>query len=628
MEILKKSSSDISETYKYISPNSAKRRLKSSAGATLNFDDLPVNDNYISILQENGVKIENKLKWFNAVTAYLTDEEVSFVRSLSFISSVEKVRSISYEYPKIEIEELSKTFSANHKAETSTLDYGISYAQYELSEIPVVHNAGIDGAGVLIGILDTGFDWNRHESLNTANVLDEYDFVFHDTTTANDQIEVDEKNNTQHNHGTAVFSVIGGYKPGNIIGPAYNSQFVLAKTEYVKTELHAEEDNYAAALEWMDSIGVDITTASLGYSNGFTNGDDYSYSDMDGKTAIVTKAAEMAFARGIVVLNAAGNEGNTIWHYINAPSDGFNVIAVGAVDNNNSLAGFSSRGPSYDGRIKPEITARGVSVYGASAGTVSAYGYSNGTSLATPIASGVAALLLSAYPHLTNVQVRNILLSSGLNWSAPDNEIGYGLISAKRAINYPNIDRNLETLHKAFIDVSGINPNTLKFISAFGNEDLDTFAVQHNNGMFFSVHLPQINTLSSFYFTYLDSSGIAHRDPEILYYNINPYNYTITRNITPEIIYEYSLENNYPNPFNSSTNISFTSKTEDYAEVHIYNILGQKIRTLFKGNAKLGRNPLVWDGKNDNGYPCASGIYYYRLKIAAAEHVKKMILVK
>ncbi len=177
-----------------------------------------------------------------------------------------------------------------------------------LSHIPAVHDMGITGEGVRIGILDTGFDWENHISLSGRTVIAEYDFVYNDFETANDEFD---ESFQQHNHGTSVFSIMAGFDEGNLIGPAFNSEFVLAKTEYLPKEIHAEEDNYAAALEWMDSIGVDITSSSLGYSYGFEDYGEvsYTYEDMDGKTTIVTKAAELAFDRGIVVITSAGNEG-------------------------------------------------------------------------------------------------------------------------------------------------------------------------------------------------------------------------------------------------------------------------------------------------------------------------------
>ena len=160
-----------------------------------------------------------------------------------------------------------------------------------LSDVPIVHSKNINGNEVIIGILDTGFDWKLHNSLKDRNVIAEYDFIFDDSVTANQPGD----SPSQDSHGTYVFSIIAGFADSILIGPAYNSSFILAKTEDVRSETHIEEDNYAAALIWMESLGVDITTSSLGY-NIFDSGYSYNYSDMDGRTTIVTKAAELCIS--------------------------------------------------------------------------------------------------------------------------------------------------------------------------------------------------------------------------------------------------------------------------------------------------------------------------------------------
>ena len=214
----------------------------------------------------------------------------------------------------------------------------------------------------------------------------------------------------------------------------------------------------------MDGIyRVDITSNSLGYSTFDPPEYSYTYSDMDGKTTIVTKAAELAFRKGVVTISSAGNEGNTSWTDITAPADGINTLGIGAVDNSNQLASFSSRGPSYDGRIKPDVVAQGVGVYCAAAGDSSGYITASGTSVSAPIACGVAALLLSAYPHLKNTQVSSILTETADNSSSPNNERGYGLLSAVKAIEFPNLDASDGTfiLNKMFLTNDNIFPQTV-----------------------------------------------------------------------------------------------------------------------------------------------------------------------
>ncbi|RMG31275.1 MAG: hypothetical protein D6732_14940, partial [Methanobacteriota archaeon] len=379
------------------------RRARIGLKNLIDFDDLPLSGRYLNQLENAGIKIENKLRWFNAVSAYLNPGEYKRVKNFEFVKAIEPVRKVKILHP---------TDSPPHRVLSKSrmfgLDYGPSLTQLDLSDIPVLHDLGITGKGIRIGILDSGFDWKNQKSTQNANIIDEYDFVFKDNITSNEA----EDNPSQHNHGTLVLSTIAGMDEGNLIGAAFDAEFVLAKTENISSETHAEEDNYAAALEWFEALGVDISTSSLGYSEFDPTEFSYTYDDMNGKTTIVTRACEKAFQKGMVTVTSAGNEGNSAWHYITAPGDGFNTITVGAVNYDNILASFSSRGPTADGRIKPDIVTMGVSVFAADA-RLKDYAYFSGTSLSAPIAAGICALVLSEFPYLTNKQLRQIILEAG-----------------------------------------------------------------------------------------------------------------------------------------------------------------------------------------------------------------------
>ena len=349
-----------------LSEKCIERRIKNMDDDNIvTYEDVPINKEYIRKLEEKGIKIENMLNWFNAVSSYLTNAEKNEILNLPFVKKIELVKKFVFKNP-------DYSTSNNILKQTPKsyfFDYGPSLDQLQLSDIPAVQDKGITGSGVLLGLLDTGFNWKNHESLENADVVAEYDFVFHDSSTANDSLD----DPAQHNHGTLVFSIVGGFKEGSLIGSAFGSDFILAKTEDKRSERHVEEDNYAAALEWMENYGVDVTSSSLGYSTFDPPEFSYNYSDMDGKTTIVTRAAELAFRRGVVTVTSAGNEGDKPWHYIIAPADGFNTLGIGAVNNSNEVASFSSRGPTFDGRIKPDVVAQGVGVYGANAGDYSGY---------------------------------------------------------------------------------------------------------------------------------------------------------------------------------------------------------------------------------------------------------------
>ncbi|MCX6151525.1 MAG: S8 family serine peptidase [Ignavibacteriales bacterium] len=630
-EVLSKTSQVYSDAINQLSKKSIERREKTlDDDALITFEDLPIKEDYVQKIISLGIKICNQLKWFNAVTAFLSLDQIEKIKALNFVDKIEKVKSIVYKNR----DELNKNLpSENIFAKTTTLDYGPSITQYAQSDIPQVHDKGINGEGVLIGLLDSGFDLKTPESLQEIKIVAEHDFVFNDNNTANEPNDVPG----QDGHGTYVLSLIGGYKPGEIIGPAYKASFLLAKTENIGSEKHVEEDNYAAALEWMEGLGVDITGSSLGYNEFDTGQTDYTYKDMDGKTAIVTKAAELAFQRGVVAVNSAGNEGDKSWHYIIAPADGFNTIAVGAVNTLNQVAPFSSRGPTYDGRIKPDVLAQGVHVYGASAHTKNDYSYGQGTSSASPIVSGIAGLLLSLNHNLSNVEVRKILQQSGDNYNSPDNDRGYGLLSAEKAIEvyYPSIEIESEKyqVHKKLFAKNEITSSDCKIHysvngAAFIVENL--ISIGDN---IFSFQFPDYNNGDKidFYFTYTDNLN-SYQDPASnKYFNFSFGSKDIVyggNSSTPAV--DYTLSDNYPNPFNNTTKIRYQipaslnpSQGGTFVMLKVYDLLGREVTSLVNEEKHPGSYVVVFDGDG-----LSSGVYFYVLKIDGNVLSKKMVLLK
>ncbi len=613
-----------------LSPRAIERRKAVMGDNYITYEDIPLNDNYVNQIKSLGIKIENSLKWFNAVTSYLSDAQLNRIKNLPFVKKIEPVKFL-----KENREEYSAPFIPQPPVQVENtsykLNYGPSLTENALSDIPTVHDLGITGAGVTIGLLDTGFRWKTHPAFNQIKILKEYDFVQHDSVTAN---QAGDSGN-QDSHGTSVLSIIGGFAPGYLIGPAFNANYILAKTEYVPTETHVEEDNYAAALEWMEGLGVDITSSSLGYSEFDPGQTSYTYADMNGQTTIVAKAANLAFERGVTTFSAAGNEGNNAWHYVVSPGDAPNMITVGAVDRYNLLASFSSRGPTSDGRIKPEVCAMGISDVSAWAGTT-IYSTGSGTSFATPIAAGVGALLKSVYPHLTNVQIRKTFIECGDNSDNPNNDRGWGLISAKRVIAYPNLssNSNIFNLNKIFINSNGVNSQTVVLKYKIGNSLVQSVSMNYDGKLRYNYSLPLATSGDSvkFYFQYQTNSSAIVREPSVGAYGFTYgdllISYDPTKTIVEQIPTDYSLVQNYPNPFNLGTRIEFYSPVNSQADVRIYNSLGQSVRTLFNGQAISGRNSLLWDGRNDNGQVVASGPYFYVLKIQGNILTKKMILLK
>ena len=239
-------------------------------------EDFPVSPAFLAAMKERGITIQNTLRWFNAVTAYLTTMQREQLQTLSFIRSVEPVATFTRkELPRTEPAQqiLSK------QTATQKYNYGPSATQMGLINAVAVHNIGISGRGVLVGMLDSGFRWKNHEAMNRLNVIAERDFIQKDDNTANEGNDAAN----QDSHGTSTMSLVGGFKDSLLVSPAFNADFILGKTEYIPTETNVEEDNWAAAIEWMELQGVDVVSSSLGYSLFDTGQKSYVYADMNGK---------------------------------------------------------------------------------------------------------------------------------------------------------------------------------------------------------------------------------------------------------------------------------------------------------------------------------------------------------
>lgn len=410
----KKDKSKVTE----LDPAAIKRRVKHNIFTATKYD-YNIQEEYIRKLVEVGAEIKNQSRWLNAVSLIVNINELELIQKLSFVKKIEPVRQ---HRKKKAIQTVDNQILVNRD-----IDYGLSFNQIEQINCRIPHIAGYYGQGVKVLYIDTGFELN-HEAYDSLNLIGQYDFINNDQNTANETDQEILEN--QDNHGTLCLSVMAGYAPGSLIGPAYKSEYLLAKTEIMAEEIQQEEDNYIAALEWGESLGADIACASLGYL------DWYSYEDLDGNTAATTKAIDIASGLGVLCVNSAGNEGDDPWYHIITPADADSVLSVGAVDANDIIANFSSRGPTYDGRIKPEVCAMGVSTYCVRSNTENIYRNASGTSFSAPLAAGAAAVVMSANPEWTNMQVREALTMTASQFNSPDNDYGYGILNAWAAINY------------------------------------------------------------------------------------------------------------------------------------------------------------------------------------------------
>ncbi|MBR1807996.1 MAG: S8 family serine peptidase [Paludibacteraceae bacterium] len=416
----------------YLSERALERRQ--AQGISIDSTDLPVSRIYTDSLKALGVRILYTIKWLNgAVITADTSFNADVILKLEFVNMVQLTKRDN-----IPISAAARRKLHEENSSVSLMPATEAIREYEnMLHLDSLHKLGFHGQGKMISILDNGFaladklPWFVHSRKNVAATFD--------------IVKPDGNVYDSGTHGAMVFSVISGVKEDTIIGTASEASYCLFHTEDDTSESLLEPDNMVRAFEIADSIGTDIITSSLGYNLFDDSLSNFTYQDMDGKTARCSRAATIAADKGILVCIAAGNEANKPWHYICAPADAEEILTVGGVDLNLQHSTFSSAGPSVDGRIKPDVCAlgTGVPIY------YDGFKRSNGTSFATPIIAGAAASLWSALPELTVKQLRERIIHYSDRYKNPDNEYGYGipnLIAAyydtPTGITYTTTDEN------------------------------------------------------------------------------------------------------------------------------------------------------------------------------------------
>jgi subtilisin family serine protease len=440
--------------------------------------DLPAHEPYVHALVARGAQLRGVSRWLNAASVAMPARLVNEIAPLPFVARVELVpvgRSIAPE-PVIEASDETPAGAPSRRgthgesaspnpvtalAPGDTAYYGGSFKQLSMMQVPQLHALGLSGAGVLVCMLDSGFHL-AHRVYASLNIVAKRDFLHGDT---NVDDEPGQDTPGQSSHGSLTLGCVAGWKPGQYEGGAYRASVALGKTENIATETPAEMDTWQFGAEWADSLGADVISSSLGYSVFDDTTLSYHYSDMNGRTTVVTRAAVEAVRRGITVVNSAGNSGADPWHFVIAPADADTLITSGAVDSFNVVTAFSSRGPTFDGRIKPDVTAMGRSVLLPSNTVDSTYVRASGTSFSAPLTSGLVALLLEAHPTWGPFEVREALRETALNHATPNNDIGWGLVQGLAARAWIPSTVGVGPRPQATIALS-VGPNPLRVGSA------------------------------------------------------------------------------------------------------------------------------------------------------------------
>lgn len=449
----------LKEPSAYLSAKALQRRTRYQIA--IDSSDLPVSESYLDSLRKiPNVTIINTSKWLNQVLIQTADSSaLTKIRTFSFVKKAAPIGQ-SKNRSNLPVDKFSSERIATPQRtgmqmlQLDSANYGNSYKQIHIHEGEYLHNKGLQGNGITIAMLDAGYKnyttVGGLDSLRNNNqILGTWDFVKNELTVAEDDA-----------HGLYCLSIMAGNIPGKFLGTAPKASYYLFRTEDAATEYPIEEQNWAAGAERADSLGVDMISSSLGYSEFDDARFNYRYADMNGNTTLVTRAADMAAKKGILVCNSAGNSGGSSWKYIVAPADGDSVLAVGATNVNAVPAWFSSYGPNANGKIKPDVASVGDDTYLLNtAGNIVT---GDGTSFSNPNLAGLIACLWQAFPEFNNMQIIDAVKRSASKYNNPDDRIGYGIPNMRVAYQYL-----LEKKYQGILSSKWINVFPNPFTTSF-----------------------------------------------------------------------------------------------------------------------------------------------------------------
>jgi subtilisin family serine protease len=447
-----------SKPEEFLSKRAIDRKQKEKV--EIDASDFPVSQDYLQSIENSGGKILSRSRWFNTCVAQLKDSsQIDLIRRLSFVDSVKYVwrgsskTKLNDIRPRLEMLPCADDFSTNEY-------FGLSSKQFGIHHADLMAKAGFQGSGIVIGVIDAGFtNVDVIPYFEKVNMLGQKNFV------------PDGAIFSSSDHGTKVFSTMAANQPKMMMGSAPQAAYWLLRSEDPQSEFPVEEDYWVEAIEFADSVGVDIVNTSLGYSDFDDRTLNYNYKQINGRSSLMTLAAEKAYEKGMLIVCSAGNEGNKTWKKITVPADAFDVLTIGAMQLNNSIAKFSSLGPTADGRIKPDLVSVGMGA--ATIGQNGAIGLSNGTSFSSPFMTGLIASLWSINPQLTRSEIIRTVKESADRYHQPDTIFGYGVPDFAKAMKIvletinpvdhaianENFSISFSDVHKKSIVLQLIDPN-------------------------------------------------------------------------------------------------------------------------------------------------------------------------
>jgi hypothetical protein len=614
----------ISQPSSFLSVKAIERRTNQQLA--LDSTDLPIISRYLDSLKNiPGVEILSISKWLNQVAVSVNSlstlqqiQNLAFVRQVNPIASRNSINiNQKFQTENNSIDDFNRNVETTNNA--SELAYGSSRAQTYIHHGEFLHNHGLRGNGMNIAVLDAGFfnydNLITFDSLrNKGQILDTWDFVARDSVVADDDY-----------HGTHCFSTIAANMPGVFVGTSPESNFFLYRSEDVSSEYPIEENHLAAALERADSAGVDLCSISLGYSTFDDPLFNYTYANMDGNTSISAKAVDLAAKKGMMMVVAAGNEGQRAWRYIITPGDADSCLTVGAVDSLGMVAGFSSIGPSSDGNIKPNVSAIGRNAIVANAVTGRPQ-FGSGTSYATPILAGLVSCLWQAFPEASNMKIIDVIQQHASRSDAPNITMGYGIPDVKKSFvslqkyfsSHQTMFRNCAIEH----DLNIVADSTMKITIERKDPDGNYFLVHEwqNQGKISKQNFRHNESLNGTNFSFIQyrytmtiSGDTSYVIDSLTIFPANPCDIILPTNN------KFIIS---PNPAKDFIRIKWERATNANVEMMLYNASGQKI---YKTSSQI--EPGFYEKSLPNK-PLSPGVYFLHIIINGEKpRIEKVVVL-